>query len=439
MKDKQPVFSLRQASDPSRREALAAFGALALYGPSRRASAQNPGSPIDPGSSALSERPGVQPSPYWSSSGPLVSVPHKVPLILLTDRPVQLETPRSYFLSALTPTSAFFVRWHLATHPVVVDLHTYRLQVEGHVKKPLTLSLAELCQRFPSSRVVAVNQCSGNSRSRFAPRVAGSQWGNGAMGCAEWTGVKLKDVLRAAGLLPGAQAVQLEGLERGPGPEGKAAHRYQKSLSLTGDMLDEAILAHSMNGEPLPLLNGFPLRVVVPGYFSTYWVKALACLRVLDRPDEGYWMKTAYQIPATPRGHTTPEQAASGGLHKVPIGRMPIRSFLVTPDGSGKLLPGIPVALHGVAFSGRDRVAKVEWSADGGHAWQPARLGEDLGRYAFRTFRADWTPPQGGNYVLAVRATDAAGNTQSDEPLWNPGGYQWNRIERQPVVVGASS
>lgn len=439
MKDKHPLFFLRQASGPSRRETLAAIGALALSGQSRRASAQNPERAINSQSSVLSERAGTQPNPYWSSSGPLVSVPHKVPLILLTDRPVQLETPRSYFLNALTPTAAFFVRWHLASHPGVVDLSTYRLKVEGHVKKPLTLSLAELCQHFPSTRVVAVNQCSGNSRSRFAPRVAGSQWGNGAMGCAEWTGVKLKDVLRAAGLLPGAQAVQLEGLEHGPGPEGKAANRYQKSLSLTGDMLDEAILAHSMNGEPLPLLNGFPLRVVVPGYFSTYWVKALACLRVLDHPDEGYWMKTAYQIPDTPRGHTTPERAAAGALNKVPIGRMPIRSFLVTPDGSGKLLPGVPVALRGVAFSGRDRVAKVEWSADGGHAWQPARLGEDLGRYAFRTFRADWTPPQGGNYVLAVRATDTAGNTQSDEPLWNPGGYLWNCIERQPVVVGAAA
>ncbi|MFO0578049.1 MAG: molybdopterin-dependent oxidoreductase [Polyangia bacterium] len=416
----------------SRRQALRALAALTLAPTAARAASE-------PEPTPLPARTGPGPSPFFGSIGPLVTLPQKAPLILVTDRPVQLETPRTYFLSALTPNAAMFVRWHLDGHPREIDLSTYRLQVEGHVERPLSLSLTELCQRFPTSRVVAVNQCSGNSRSRFQPRVPGGQWGHGAMGCAEWTGVRLKDVLAAAGIKKGAVAVQLEGLERGPGPEGKGAHRYQKSLALAGDLLDEALLVHSMNGEPLPLLNGFPLRVVVPGYFSTYWVKALGCVRVLDRPDESYWMKTAYLVPDTKDHGTTPEEAASGKLRKVPIGRMPVRSFLITPDGGSKLLPRVPVALKGIAFSGRERITRIEWSADGGASWQPARLGEDLGRHAFRTFRAEFVPPRPGRYLFAVRATDGSGATQSDVPRWNPGGYEWNVIEQQPVIVGESA
>lgn len=426
-----PDEPLEQANTLSRRRALQALGALALSTPLGHARGDGAGAPA-----ALPERTGPGPSPHWNGVGPMLSLPQKAPLILLTDRPVQLETPRPYFLSALTPNAAFFVRWHLDPHPRSVDLRTYRLVVDGHVDRPLSLSLSELIQRFPSSRVVAVNQCSGNSRSRFQPRVPGSQWGNGAMGCAEWTGVKLKDVLRTAGVKKGALFVQMEGMERGQGPEGKGADRYLKSLPLDGDALDEALLAHSMNGEPLPLLNGFPLRVVLPGYFSTYWVKALGALRILDKPDENFWMKTGYLIPDTPRGHTTPEEIAKGTVRRVPIGRIPVRSFLVTPDGSGKLLPGVPVALKGIAFSGRDRVAQVEWSADGGKTWLPAKLGEDLGRHSFRTFRAEWTPQRPGSYELAVRAREAGGTVQLDEPVWNPGGYLWSRIEKQPVIVG---
>jgi DMSO/TMAO reductase YedYZ molybdopterin-dependent catalytic subunit len=388
---------------------------------------------------ALPAYTGPGANPYWNSVGPLVILPQKAPLIQLTDRPVQLETPRHHFLTAITPNAVFFVRWHLDELPTAVDLSIWRLRVEGHVERPLSLSLRELLDRFPATSVVAVNQCSGNSRSRFQPRVPGGQWGNGAMGCARWTGVRLKDLLGRAGPRRGALQVQFEGLDRGKGPEGLGSRRYQKSLDLDGPALDEALLAYAMNDEPLPLLNGFPLRLVVPGYFSTYWVKSLQAVRLLDRIDDNFWMKSAYLIPDTPRGTTTPAEAASGKLKRIPIGRMPVRSFVISPDGSSKLPQGLPVSARGIAFSGHDRVVKVELSTDGGRTWERAQLGEDHGRHAFRTWEARFVPRAPGRQVLAVRATDGRGNVQTDEELWNPGGYLWNRIERQEVVIGPAA
>ncbi|MBI4545643.1 MAG: molybdopterin-dependent oxidoreductase [Gemmatimonadetes bacterium] len=382
---------------------------------------------------------GPGPNPFWNSVGPLVPYPQKLPLIRLTDRPVQLETPRHYCLGAFTPNPAFYVRWHLDAIPNAVDLARWRLVVEGQVKRPLRLSLDDLLRRFPSVSVAAANQCSGNSRSRFQPRVAGGQWGNGAMGNATWNGVRLADVLAMAGVQPGAVQVQFEGLDRGRGPEGLGSHRYLKSLDAGDAALEQALLAYSMNGEPLPMLNGFPLRLVLPGYFATYWVKALGWIRVLGQRDENFWMRTAYRIPDTPRGATTPEAVAGGQVRFIPIHRMPVRSFLITPDGSAKIPAGLPVVVRGIAFSGYGRVTRVDVSADDGRSWQPARLGPDHGEHSFREWSYTWRPERPGAHVLAVRAADAAGNTQPDEPVWNPGGYLWNRIERQEVVVGPAA
>ena len=191
-----------------------------------------------------------------------------------------------------------------------------------------------------------------------------------------------------------------------------------------------------MNGEPLPMLNGFPVRLVVPGYFATYWTKCLSWIRVLDAPDENYWMKTAYRMPDTPRGNTTPEDVKAGKVKTIPIERFPVRSFLISPVGSSKIPAGLSVRLRGIAFSGYGRVNRVEVSADGGKTWMDATLGGDHGLYSFRTWESPWKAKSPGRYSLAVRATDEKGNIQPDEPVWNPGGYLWNRIERQELVVG---
>ncbi|HWY76814.1 MAG TPA: molybdopterin-dependent oxidoreductase [Verrucomicrobiae bacterium] len=378
-------------------------------------------------------------NPYWTSPGQFATYPQKAPLILLTDRPVQLETPRQYFLSTFTPNDAFFVRWHLQTIPNAVDLKTWRLHVEGNVERPLALSFPELAARFKSVSVNAVNQCSGNSRSRLQPRVAGGQWGNGAMGNAAWTGVKLRDILDAAGVKSGSVQLQFEGLDKGLGPKDLGSNRFMKSLDLTNPVLDEVLVAYAMNGEPLPMLNGFPARLIVPGYFATYYVKSLSWIRVLDALDDNFWMKAAYRIPDTPRGNTTPEDMKSGKVATVPIAKMPVRSFLISPDGSMKIPAGFPLRLQGIAFSGYGAIKKVEVSADNGANWSEAHLGQDAGEYSFRTWSLDWTPKSAGRYPVAVRATDAKGNVQPDEGVWNPGGYLWNKIERQEIVVGDAS
>jgi DMSO/TMAO reductase YedYZ molybdopterin-dependent catalytic subunit len=389
-----------------------------------------------PGQEAAPEFTGPGPNPYWTSVGPLATYPQKAPLILLTDRPVQLETPRHYFLTDFTPNEAFFVRWHLQTIPNAVDLKEWRLHVEGNVERPLALSLPELMTRFKAVSVAAVTQCSGNSRSRLQPRVPGGQWGNGAMGNAAWTGVRLREILGAAGVKTGCVQVQFEGLDRGLGPRGYGSNRFMKSLDLTNPVLDDCVVAFAMNDQPLPMLNGFPARLIVPGYFATYWMKSLTSIRLLDAPDDNFWMKAAYRIPDTPRGTTTPDEMKSGKVVTLPIARMPVRSFLVSPDGSQKIPAGFPVRLQGIAFSGYAGISKVEISTDNGAKWSEAKLGSSAGEFSFRTWTFEWTPKNAGRYPLAVRATDAKGNVQPDEGVWNPGGYLWNKIERQEIVVG---
>ncbi|HKO05924.1 MAG TPA: molybdopterin-dependent oxidoreductase [Candidatus Acidoferrales bacterium] len=377
-------------------------------------------------------------NPYWTSVGPVATYPQKVPLILLTDRPVQLETPQHYFLNAFTPNGAFYVRWHLDEIPDTVDLGEWRLEVTGNVAKPLKLSFSELLSRFSSTSLAAVNQCSGNSRSRLQPRVPGGQWGNGAMGNAMWTGVRLAEILQAAGVKPGSLQVQFQGMDRGKGRAGLGSNAFLKSLDLSNPVIEECLLAYQMNGEPLPLLNGFPLRVVAPGYFATYWMKALTTIRVLEKPDDNFWMKSGYRIPDTPRGTTTPAEVKAGTVKTIPIGRMPVRSFFAAPEADAKVPLGMSVTLRGIAFSGYGRVTSVAVSADDGRSWAPARMGQDYGRYSFRTWEFSWKPQRRGPHTLAVRATDEKDNVQTDEAVWNPGGYLWNRIERQQIMVGAA-
>src|SRR5713101_3621850 len=368
----------------SRRNALKLLGAtgsglaLASWTNWGRVPAQVPN-----GAKQLESFTGPGANQHWNSVGPYVTETQKAPLILLTDRTVQLETPRHYFRTVFTPNEAFYVRWHLGEIPNGVDLAEWKLRVEGNVNKPLAFSLSELMQKFKPVSVAAVNQCSGNSRSRLQPRVPGGLWGNGAMGNAIWTGVRLRELLDAAGVKSGSVQVQFEGLDTGAGPKGMGSNRFLKSLDLTNAAFDETIVAYLMNGEPLPMLNGFPVRLVVPGYFATYWTKSLAWIRVLETPDDNFWMKTAYRIPDTPRGTTTPEDTKAGKVKTIPIERMPVRSFLISPDGSSKIPAGLGVTLRGMAFSGYGKVVKVEVS-DNGNTWRAAELGEDHGAYSFR-------------------------------------------------------
>jgi DMSO/TMAO reductase YedYZ molybdopterin-dependent catalytic subunit len=354
--------------------------------------------------------------------------PQKIPLRALNDRAPLLETPWQYFRHDLTPNEAFYVRWHLEAIPTHVDLRTWRLRVDGHVERPLELSMEDL-RRMDAVSLVAVNQCSGNSRSFFAPRVPGGQWFNGAMGNARWTGVRLGDLLRRAGVRAGALQVSIDGLDEGPLP---TVPDFVKALDIDHARQDEVLIAYEMNSAPLPFLTGFPIRLVVPGWYATYWVKSVRSITVWDQPFAGYWMATAYQIPAAQGANESPQAPAK---LTVPISRMNVRSFFVRPDSGARGPAGRAWALEGIAFDGGHGIRQVEFSADGGATWSQAGLGEDLGRFSFRRWHADWTPAEHGEYRLEVRAVSNAGETQPAQPNWNRGGYMRNVAEEIQVTA----
>lgn len=356
--------------------------------------------------------------------------PQKGAMILQRTRPALLETPWEVFdTGVFTPNDRFFVRWHWAAVPESVDLATFRLAVRGHVDTPLSLSMADILA-LPRFEIAAVNQCSGNSRGLFAPRIAGGQWANGAMGNAKWTGVRLRDVLDRAGVKAGAVQVRLDGLDQ---PTVPTAPDFMKSLAIDHARDGEVMLAYQMNGEQLPILNGFPLRVVVPGWYSTYWVKMLADIEVLDKPDDTFWMKSAYLIPATPGADVKPGQT---GFPTEPINRMVPRSFFTNVSDGTKVRSGAPVPLRGIAMGGDCGVKAVETSVDEGSTWQAATLGRDEGAYSFRQWTAQPTAPAAGALAALVRCTNTKDLVQPMEANWNGGGYMRNVVERVTLPVG---
>jgi len=382
------------------------------------------------GSGALARSVGAADDPILAGR-PLVRYPEKTDLILLTARPPQLETPMAYFDRAITPNEAFFVRYHVFPVPTSVDLATWRLKVHGRVDRPLELSLDDLKTKFPPARVVAVNQCSGNSRGRFAPRVLGGQWGDGAMGNAEWVGARLRDVLAMAGVRQGAVQVTFDGLDK---PAFPTVPDFVKSLDLTRITEDpDVIVAYQMNGQPLPMLNGFPARLIVPGWYATYWVKNLSEIEVVDSVFEKFWMKPAYRIPDTACGCIEPGTAPA---RTVPIHRMTVRSFIASPAPGARVKAGQPVTLKGIAFDGGAGITEVQVSSDGGETWRRAQLGTDLGRYSFREWSATWTPASPGMHRVMVRAFNRIGESQGATPLWNPAGYLRNVIEHVDLQAG---
>lgn len=369
--------------------------------------------------------------PFANGERRLVQFPGKRPLILLTHRPPQLETPFSVFNEGvITPNDAFFVRYHLSGIPLSIDPDAFRLEVKGMVQTPLKLSLAELRRDFENVEVTAVNQCSGNSRGFFQPRVGGGQLANGAMGNARWRGVRLKDVLDKAGVQAGAKQVVANGLDTPPTPQ---TPDFIKALDLDHARDGEVLLAFEMNGEPLPMLNGFPLRLVVPGHYGTYWVKHLNELTVVGETFDGFFMSTAYRIPDTAGNCVEPGTTPKS---TIPIQRFTIRSFLTSVTDGAQLPAGREILLRGIAFDSGAGLTEMLVSTDGAQSWRPASLGKDLGRYSFREWTLAWTPPKPGAYELKCRAFNRLGETQPLEPLWNPSGYLRNIAETTKVTIG---
>jgi len=351
-------------------------------------------------------------------------------MLLLTDRPPQLETPIHVFRQEITPNESFFVRWHYSGIPTSVDPRTFRLRVGGLVNQPLSLSLQDLRTQFEPVSLIAVAQCSGNSRSLFEPRVTGGQWGNGAMGNAKWTGVRLKDILNRAGMKEGAVDVGFVGLDRPPLPDMPV---FMKSLDAKHAMDGDCVVAYAMNDAALPMLNGYPLRLIVSGWYATYWVKSLSEINVLNEKLKSFWMNTAYRIPNNANADESPKQPATD---LVPINRFSVHSIFVKPEEGESLSRGKTVEIEGLATDAGEGIAKVEVSTDGGMSWSEAGLDKQLGKYSWRRWRMNWQPKSVGTYRLMCKATNSKGETQTTRQ-WNRSGYQRNVIEQLDVKVMA--
>lgn len=359
----------------------------------------------------------------------MVVAPGKRPLRMLTDRPLNLETPLLYFREDFTPNDVFFVRWHLSNLPSEVSPDTFRLRISGNVKKPLALSLEDLKNKFESVSINALCVCAGNARSCLRPRVTGVQWVNGGMGNARWTGVRLRDVLAQAKADPRSVAVSFNGMDD---PPLSSVPDFVKSLPFARANDGEVLIAYEMNGEPLPLLNGYPLKLVVPGWYATYWVGMLNDIRVYADTFHGYWMDKAYRVPKGIRNaNETPDSLAT---ELEPITRIAIRSIFVAPEPDSILQVGTRYELQGLAFDGGDGIARVELSADSGNSWSAARLDPSLGNYSWRRWRFDFRPEVTGKVQWLVRATSMSAETQPVKH-WNRSGYARNEIESLELLV----
>ena len=360
-----------------------------------------------------------------------VAFPEKQPLIMYSDRPPLLETPRNVFTSVLTPNDQFFVRWHMPDIPTFIDPDTFSISINGLVNKELKISLKDLKSKFEQVEVTAVLQCGGNSRSAFVPIAGGIQWGSGAMGCATWKGVKLKDILDHAGLKKDAVWIGFNGSE-------KAAYyetpNFVRELELS-EIDDNVILAYQMNGEDLPYLNGYPLRLVLPGYYSDSWVKMLSNITVTNEYKKLFFMDIAYRVPDNACECETHEKKAP---KTKPIRKMNVKSVIGYPTNGAKVNNKSAVVVRGVAWDDGHGIKDVMVSLDGGKTWDKALLDDGkLGRYAYRTFRYTFKPSKFGKTSIMAKAINKIGQEQPfDKDIkWNHGGYKYNGIDTVTVEV----
>jgi DMSO/TMAO reductase YedYZ molybdopterin-dependent catalytic subunit len=360
----------------------------------------------------------------------LDTLPGKKPLLKLSYRPPNYETPIEYFRTAITPNDAFFVRYHLAGIPEV-DTKTWKLAVGGEgANGQAELTLDDL-KRMPAAEVVAVNQCSGNRRGLVQPHVPGIEWGYGAMGCARWKGARLKDILDKVGLKKEAIEIVLDGAD---GPVSDKTPDFIKSIPAWKAVEDTTILAYEMNGQPLPHFHGFPARLVLPGWTGTYWMKHVTSLTAVTKPEGRFWMNPAYRIPLG-RFPMVARFASQETAVNAPITEMVVNSLITNPAQGANVKMGAAVSIGGIAWDGGYGIATVEISSDGGKTWVGATLGEDLGRYAFRPFSYNFSPKAKGKQTIMARAFNKLGQGQPTELIQNPAGYHHNVIHTLTLDV----
>ncbi|MFO1319897.1 MAG: molybdopterin-dependent oxidoreductase [Burkholderiales bacterium] len=399
-----------------RRRLLKAMAGVGILAPIPGAwSQQNPGPAGLPA--------GALESAAWGT------LPGKLPLIKRSWRPPNFETPTRYFNELFTPNDAFFVRYHLSNIPTV-EAAEWRLRIGGDaVERASELSLTDLQRDYPVVELAAVCQCSGNRRGLSDPHVPGVQWGYGAMGNARWKGVRLKDVLAKAGVTSGAMEVAFDGADSGAS---EATPDFVKSLPAWKALDEDTLLAWEMNGAALPHWNGFPVRLVVPGWTATYWMKHLVSVQVLAQPLKGFWMNPAYRVPKR-RFPVIDRFVSQETEANTPITEMVVNSLITNLRDGMLYKANSPLFVRGIAWDGGYGIAGVEVSVDGGRTWSLATLGEDAGRYSWRPWSFAFNPKPGEHTVMA-KATNRAGATQTSDLIFNPAGYHNNVVQRLKII-----
>lgn len=355
----------------------------------------------------------------------------KQPLLKRSYRPPNYESPVSYLNEAITPNDRFFVRWHLANIPVI-DPDTWRLNVGGDsAGHAFELTLAQLQHEFEPVEMVALCQCAGNRRGLSDPHVPGVQWGNGAMGNARWKGARLKDLLARAGLAKETVEIGFNGAD---GPLLDGTPDFVKSIPAWKALDDTVLVAYEMNGEPLPHWNGYPARIIVPGWAATYWMKQVISIRALPQPLSGFWMNTAYRIPKG-KFPVVDRFMSQESETTTPITEILVNSLITNLSEGQRFRAGSQLVVKGLAWDGGAGVRRVEVSIDDGRTWQSAELGEDLGRFSARPWQFTFTPRNKARLPVAARATNAQGTTQTEQLIFNAPGYHNNVIQSINVEI----
>jgi DMSO/TMAO reductase YedYZ molybdopterin-dependent catalytic subunit len=360
----------------------------------------------------------------WAADESGLTIPGKDGLIVRSSRSFDLETPVEYFNTWLTPAQHFFVRNHMH-EPSTLDPAQWKLSVGGEVEKPCVLSLAEL-SKLEMHTVVNTLECAGNGRAFQNPKVPGIQWAKGAVSTGRFSGPRLRDVLERAGVKPTGKHVMFRGLDEVPGK----VPPFVRSVPIEKAMDADTLIATHLNGEPLPKHNGFPARALMPGWIGAASCKWLSEIQVLDKEFEGNFMNPGYRLPNNP---VKPGEAVKPeDTH--PVTALNVKSLIVSPSDAATARSG-PLNIQGVAWAGEAELVKVEISTDRGASWQPAQLGADKARYAWRMWSLKWKAPKPGEYTIASRATDSQGRIQPDAAVWNPSGYLNNAIDRVTIHV----
>ena len=322
----------------------------------------------------------------------------------------------------VSPTEGHFIRSHFAAPQV--NPSDWSLPVTGEINNSLNLSYDDLL-KMPSHEVVSLMECAGNSRSTMQPPAEGVQWDNGAVSVSRWKGVSVKTVLEQAGLKPSATDVLFEGIDSGTEPHSGGKLNYAMSVPMEKLLNEDTLLAYEMNGETLPKDHGFPIRLLVPGWYGMASVKWLDKITVLDHPNAGFHEMDYCIYPATDGKNDAEVQRVTS---------LKVKSLISTPTKGSILAPG-SYTIKGVAWSGDGHITKVEVSTDDDRSWREAKLEQPNGNYSWQHFEIDWEAKNLGHSLVRCRATDNAGNVQPMLATWNFRGYQVNSIHSVPITV----